>query len=48
MTAKKMNGPAFSKRPRLNHVAMSVPPAALNAEGRDAICAFYGDVFGFE
>lgn len=43
-----MTGPAFSKRPRLNHVAMSVPPGSLDQEGRDAICAFYGDVFGFE
>ena len=43
-----MTGPAFSKRPRLNHVAMSVPADSLDQEGRDAICAFYGDVFGFE
>ncbi len=41
-------GPAFSKAPRLNHVAMSVPADSLNKEGRDAITAFYGDVFGFE
>lgn len=41
-------GPAFSKPPRLNHVAMSVPADALDAEGRAAITAFYGDVFGFE
>jgi hypothetical protein len=41
-------GPAFSKRPRLNHVAMSVPADTLDDEGRRAICAFYGDVFGFE
>ena len=43
-----MTGPSFSKRPRLNHVAMSVPADSLDQEGRDAICAFYGDVFGFE
>jgi catechol 2,3-dioxygenase-like lactoylglutathione lyase family enzyme len=41
-------GPAFSKAPRLNHVAMSVPADSLDQEGRDAITAFYGDVFGFE
>ena len=43
-----MTGPAFSKAPRLNHVAMSVPADSLDQEGRDAITAFYGDVFGFE
>ncbi|MEY2469450.1 MAG: hypothetical protein QOF21_2148 [Actinomycetota bacterium] len=41
-------GPAFSKPPRLNHVAMSMPADALDNEGRAAITAFYGDVFGFE
>ena len=41
-------GPLFSKPPRLNHVAMSVPADHLDADGRAAICAFYGDVFGFE
>jgi len=43
-----MTGPAFTKPPRLNHVAMSLPAGALDAEGRTAIIAFYGDVFGFE
>lgn len=43
-----MTGPSFSAPPRFNHVAMSVPAAALDADGRAAICAFYGDVFGFE
>lgn len=43
-----MTGPAFAKRPHLNHVAMSVAPDALDAEGREAITAFYGDVFGLE
>ena len=43
-----MTGPAFSKAPRLNHVAMSVPADSLDQEGRDAVTAFYGDVFGFE
>ncbi len=41
-------GPQFSKNPRLNHIAMSMPADALSSEGRDAITAFYGDVFGFE
>lgn len=43
-----MTGPEFSRRPHINHVAMSVPAEALDAEGRAAITAFYGDVFGFE
>lgn len=43
-----MTGPTFTKPPRLNHVAMSVPPEALDAQGRAALIAFYGDVFGFE
>ena len=41
-------GPAFSSPPRFNHVAMSVPADLLDADGRSAICDFYGDVFGFE
>lgn len=43
-----MTGPVFSKPPRLNHVAMSVPADALDDDGRAALCAFYGDVFGLE
>jgi hypothetical protein len=43
-----MTGPAFSAAPRFNHVAMSMPADALDAEGRAAVCDFYGDVFGFE
>ena len=43
-----MTGPAFAKAPRLNHVAMSVPADSLDADGREALKAFYGDVFGFE
>ena len=43
-----MTGPDFAKPPRLNHVAMSVPADRLDAEGRAALAAFYGDVFGFE
>lgn len=43
-----MTGPSFAKPPRLNHVALSLPADALAAEGRRALAAFYGDVFGFE
>jgi len=43
-----MTGPAFAKPPRINHVAMSVPAEHLDAEGRAALAAFYGDVFGLE
>jgi hypothetical protein len=43
-----VTGPTFSKAPRFNHVAMSVAPGELDAEGRAALVAFYGDVFGFE
>ena len=43
-----MTGPAFAKPPRLNHGAMSVPADSLDADGRAALIAFYGDVFGFE
>jgi hypothetical protein len=43
-----VTGPAFTKPPRLNHVAVSLPPGALDADGRAALIAFYGDVFGFE
>ena len=43
-----MTGPSFAKPPRLNHVAMSVAPDELDADGRAALIAFYGDVFGLE
>jgi hypothetical protein len=43
-----VTGPAFTKAPRLNHVAMSVAPEQLDADGRATLVAFYGDVFGFE
>ena len=43
-----MTGPDFAKPPRLNHVALSVPADRLDADGRAALTAFYGDVFGFE
>jgi len=41
-------GPAFTKPPRLNHVAVSLPADQLDADGRAALVEFYGDVFGFE
>jgi len=34
--------------PRLNHVAMSVPAAALDAAGRAELLAFYGECFGWQ
>jgi hypothetical protein len=40
-------GPTLSAPPAFNHVAMSVPGDLLDADGRAAICEFYGDVFGF-
>ena len=43
-----MTGPEFTKAPRFNHVALSVAPDQLDADGRAALIAFYGDVFGFE
>lgn len=43
-----MTGPAFEKPPRFNHLAVSLPADDLDADGRAAIAAFYGDVFGFE
>jgi hypothetical protein len=36
------------RRPRFNHVAMSMPADALDATGRDEIVRFYTDVFGWE
>jgi hypothetical protein len=43
-----MTGPDFAKPPRLNHVALSVSADQLDADGRAALAAFYGDVFGLE
>jgi hypothetical protein len=43
-----VTGPDFAKPPRINHVALSVPAGRLDAEGRTALTAFYGDVFGLE
>ena len=43
-----MTGPTFAKPPRINHIAMSVAADELDADGRAALIAFYGDVFGLE
>ena len=43
-----MSGPSFSRPPRFNHVALSVPGDVLDEDGRAALVEFYGDVFGFE
>ena len=43
-----MTGPVFSQPPRFNHMAVSVAADQLDDDGRAAIAAFYGDVFGFE
>jgi hypothetical protein len=41
-------GPSFSERkPRFNHVAMSLTPEMLDEEHRKLRADFYGDVFGF-
>jgi hypothetical protein len=39
---------AITRKPRFNHVAMSVPAELLGAGGRAELLRFYGDVFGFE
>ncbi len=38
----------MSRVPHLNHVAMSLPADALDADGRAALTRFYGDVFGWQ
>ena len=43
-----MTGPAFSKPPTFNHIAISLAADDLDDAGRAAIIDFYGDVFGFE
>jgi hypothetical protein len=35
------------RKPRFNHVAMSVPADLLGEEGRKDLCAFYNEVFGW-
>ena len=37
-----------SGNPRFNHVAMSVPADLLDEENRTDICAFFGEVLGFD
>jgi hypothetical protein len=39
--------PLQPRLPTFNHIAMSVPPEALDAEGRAAILRFHADVFGW-
>jgi len=40
-----MSAPTFP--PRLNHVAITMPPDALDDAGRAELKDFYGDVFGW-
>ena len=35
------------RKPRFNHVAMSVPADLLGEESRKELCEFYGEVFGW-
>jgi hypothetical protein len=35
------------RKPRFNHVAMSVPADLLGEQGRKDLCDFYGEVFGW-
>jgi hypothetical protein len=35
------------RKPRFNHVAMSVPADLLGEQGRKELCDFYGEVFGW-
>ena len=37
-----------SGNPRFNHVAMSVPADLLDETNRKDLCAFWGEVFGFD
>jgi hypothetical protein len=37
-----------TRKPRFNHVAMSLPPDLLDPASRGEIVAFYRDVFGWE
>lgn len=41
-----MTGPAFSRPPSFNHIAVSVTADELDAAGRSAIVEFYGDLLG--
>ena len=42
------DAPAKKRQPRFNHVAMSVPSASLDEQGRADIVRFYEEVFGWE
>src|SRR6187200_2795927 len=42
-----MSEPGEARRPRLNHVAISMDPALLDDHGRAELLDFYGDVFGW-
>jgi hypothetical protein len=39
--------PSADFRPRLNHIAITMDPALLDARGRADILAFFGEVFGW-
>lgn len=41
-----MTGPSFAAPPQFNHIAVSVTADELDAAGREAIGAFYGDLLG--
>ncbi len=45
--AARPEGPRAGRKPRFNHVAMSVPADLLDESGRRELCDFYGDVFGW-
>ncbi|HEY7135428.1 MAG TPA: hypothetical protein VIB48_10195 [Acidimicrobiia bacterium] len=38
----------WTKKPRFNHVAMSVPSELLEPENRTLLTDFYGEVFGWQ
>ena len=38
----------MARQPRFNHVAMSMPAAALDDRGRADIVRFYNEVFGWD
>ena len=47
-TETQPTGPTFaSRKPRMNHVAMSLAPEMLDEEHRKLRADFLGDVFGF-
>ncbi|MHB8681826.1 MAG: hypothetical protein ACYDA2_07010 [Acidimicrobiales bacterium] len=49
MTARGPVHPFYpSGTPRMNHVAMSVPGALLDEEGRRDLCRYFAQVLGFE